>query len=48
MPGQSEQSKVNEVVKDMLPGHAAFLELISSGSGNNPSESIPEKKNNTA
>ena len=48
MPEQSEPSKGNEVVKEMLPGHAAFLELVSGGSGNNSSESISEKKNDTA
>ena len=48
MPKQSEPSKDNEVVKDMLPGHAAFLELISGGSGNIPSSSVPEKKTDTA
>ena len=48
MPEQSEPSKGNEVVKEMLPGHAAFLELVSGGSGNIPSGSVPEKKTDTA
>lgn len=48
MPGQSAPPKSSEVVKDMLPGHAAFLELISGGSANSPSARIPEKNNDTA
>lgn len=47
MPGKTVPSKSSDIVKDMLPGHAAFLELISGGCVNNPSGSVPEKKNDT-
>jgi|GEM_PF-5455031 len=48
MQGQTVPSKSSDIVKDMLPGHAAFLELISGCSGNELPCCVPEKKTDTA